>query len=70
MVKSKIGERAEFGRSLFERLVMLGYKKHMLNVQYRMHPSISIFPSKEFYDNQLSDAQTVTEISYNKQTFP
>ncbi|KAK2376777.1 P-loop containing nucleoside triphosphate hydrolase superfamily protein [Trifolium repens] len=66
MVKSKIADRAEFGRSLFERLVMLGYKKHMLNVQYRMHPSISMFPSKEFYDNQLSDAQIVTEISYNK----
>ncbi|PNX65119.1 DNA-binding protein smubp-2, partial [Trifolium pratense] len=56
----------EFGRSLFERLVMLGYKKHMLNVQYRMHPSISMFPCKEFYDNQLSDAQIVTKISYNK----
>ncbi|CAJ2652910.1 unnamed protein product [Trifolium pratense] len=66
MVKSKIADRAEFGRSLFERLVMLGYKKHMLNVQYRMHPSISMFPSKEFYDNQLSDAQIVTEISYSK----
>jgi senataxin len=62
----QIADRAEFGRSLFERLVMLGYKKHMLNVQYRMHPSISMFPSKEFYDNQLSDAQIVTEISYNK----
>ncbi|PNX85125.1 DNA-binding protein smubp-2, partial [Trifolium pratense] len=66
MVKSKIADRAEFGRSLFERLVMLGYKKHMLNVQYRMHPSISMFPCKEFYDNQLSDAQIVTKISYNK----
>ncbi|CAL5189953.1 unnamed protein product [Lathyrus oleraceus] len=66
MVKSKIADRAEFGRSLFERLVMLGYKKHMLNVQYRMHPSISMFPSKEFYDKQLSDAEIVRENSYNK----
>ncbi|KAL5102073.1 hypothetical protein RYX36_006400 [Vicia faba] len=66
MVKSKIADRAEFGRSLFERLVMLGYKKNMLNVQYRMHPSISMFPSKEFYDKQLSDAEIVRETSYNK----
>jgi len=62
----QIADRAEFGRSLFARLVMLGYKKHMLNVQYRMHPSISIFPSKEFYNKKLSDSQMVREISYNK----
>nr|KYP48372.1 Helicase sen1 [Cajanus cajan] len=66
MVKSKIADKAEFGRSLFERLGLLGYKKHMLNVQYRMHPSISMFPSKEFYDQQLSDAPTVRETSYDR----
>ncbi|XP_061347141.1 helicase SEN1-like [Gastrolobium bilobum] len=66
LVKSKIADKAEFGRSLFERLVSLGYEKHMLNVQYRMHPSISSFPSKEFYGEQLSDAPIVREIFYNK----
>ncbi|XP_003616118.3 helicase sen1 [Medicago truncatula] len=66
MVKSEIADRAGFGRSLFERLATLGYKKHMLNVQYRMHPSISIFPSREFYNKKLSDSQIVREISYNK----
>ncbi|KAL2317323.1 hypothetical protein Fmac_031199 [Flemingia macrophylla] len=66
MVKSKIADKAEFGRSLFERLVMLGYKRHMLNVQYRMHPSISMFPSREFYDQKLSDALPVREKSYDK----
>ena len=44
----------------------MGYKRHMLNVQYRMHPSISIFPSKEFYDEQLADASIVKETSYNE----
>ncbi|WJX58554.1 hypothetical protein P8452_43997 [Trifolium repens] len=63
MVKSKIADRAEFGRSLFERLVMLKYNKHMLNLQYRMHPSISRFPSKEFYGGQLSDANIGKEQS-------
>ncbi|MCI03196.1 regulator of nonsense transcripts-like protein, partial [Trifolium medium] len=30
LVKSKIADSCGFGRSMFERLVMLGYKKHML----------------------------------------
>jgi senataxin len=51
---------------MFERLVMLGYKRKMLNVQYRMHPSISLFPCKEFYEEKLSDASIVMEESYNK----
>ncbi|KAK7300605.1 hypothetical protein RJT34_11453 [Clitoria ternatea] len=66
MVKSKVAERAEFGRSLFERLVILGYKRHMFNVQYRMHPSISLFPCIEFYDKKLSDAHIVKEQNYSK----
>ncbi|QHN91954.1 Helicase [Arachis hypogaea] len=39
----------------------------MLNIQYRMHPSISKFPSEEFYDKQLADASIVKLTSYNKQ---
>ena len=66
VIKSQISDDAEFGRSLFERLVLLGYKKHLLDVQYRMHPSISLFPNKEFYDEKLSDAPSVREMSYNK----
>ncbi|KAI9118448.1 hypothetical protein K1719_010780 [Acacia pycnantha] len=66
LVKSEISKEAEFGRSLFERLVSLGYEKHLLNVQYRMHPSISLFPNREFYDGKLSDAPNVGIESYNK----
>ncbi|ESW13974.1 hypothetical protein PHAVU_008G242200 [Phaseolus vulgaris] len=66
LVKSKIAEDAEFGRSLFERLVLLGYKKLMLNVQYRMHPSISLFPCNEFYDGNISDGPNVVQSSYSK----
>ncbi|PRQ45280.1 putative P-loop containing nucleoside triphosphate hydrolase [Rosa chinensis] len=41
MVKSEIAASADFGRSLFGRLAKLGYKKHLLNVQYMgcIHPS-------------------------------
>ncbi|KAL8139250.1 hypothetical protein V2J09_005271 [Rumex salicifolius] len=67
MVQSKIAEEANFGRSLFERLTMLGKKSHLLNVQYRMHPSISLFPNREFYNNEILDAQNVKLECYKKQ---
>ncbi|EEF36194.1 ATP binding protein, putative [Ricinus communis] len=66
MVNSKISEEAGFGRSLFERLVKLGYKKHLLNIQYRMHPSISLLPNREFYGKQILDALNVKEISHER----
>ncbi|KAJ0468730.1 putative P-loop containing nucleoside triphosphate hydrolase, DNA2/NAM7 helicase, helicase [Helianthus annuus] len=66
MVQSKICEEAEFGRSLFERLVLLGHKKHLLNVQYRMHPSISRFPNREFYNKSILDGVNVKSNTYEK----
>ncbi|KAK9062132.1 hypothetical protein SSX86_019318 [Deinandra increscens subsp. villosa] len=66
MVQSKICEEAEFGRSLFERLVLLGHKKHLLNVQYRMHPSISQFPNTEFYDKSILDGANVKSKAHEK----
>ncbi|XP_060669325.1 uncharacterized protein LOC107410487 isoform X2 [Ziziphus jujuba] len=66
MVESKISERAEFGRSLFERFSMQGYKKHLLSVQHRMHPSISLFPNREFYGGQILDGPNVQERSYSR----
>ncbi|KAA8547644.1 hypothetical protein F0562_004073 [Nyssa sinensis] len=66
LVKSKISEEAEFGRSLFERLALLGYRKHLLNLQYRMHPSISLFPNREFYNKQILDAPNVKQKSYQR----
>ncbi|KAF8407484.1 hypothetical protein HHK36_006618 [Tetracentron sinense] len=67
MVNGEICEKAEFGRSLFERMLSLGQEKHLLNVQYRMHPSISSFPNMEFYNKQISNARNVQERSYEKQ---
>ncbi|CAH8307530.1 unnamed protein product [Eruca vesicaria subsp. sativa] len=70
MVQSKIASEADLGRSLFERLVLLGYKKELLNMQYRMHPSISIFPNKEFYGMRILDAPFVRMRSYEKKFLP
>ncbi|KAI3847426.1 hypothetical protein MKW98_032752 [Papaver atlanticum] len=66
MVQSKISENAGFGRSLFERLASLKHDKHLLNVQYRMHPSISAFPNEQFYNRQILDASNVKQRSYSK----
>jgi superfamily I DNA and/or RNA helicase len=35
-------------------------------MQYRMHPSISLFPNKEFYGGLIQDASTVKERNYQK----
>ncbi|KAJ1703631.1 hypothetical protein LUZ63_003410 [Rhynchospora breviuscula] len=67
LVKSKISDEADFGRSLFERLSSLGYSKHLLDIQYRMHPKISRFPVSNFYDNCISDGPNVTSPAYEKQ---
>ncbi|KAF8109229.1 hypothetical protein N665_0100s0018 [Sinapis alba] len=40
--------------------------KSELDVQYRMHPSISLFPNIEFYDGKISDAAIVKESNYQK----
>ncbi|KAK4347649.1 hypothetical protein RND71_033988 [Anisodus tanguticus] len=66
MVKSKVCEEAKFGRSLFERLALLQFKKQLLNLQYRMHPSISSFPNRAFYQNQIIDAPNVRSTEYQK----
>ncbi|KAL8476390.1 hypothetical protein ACS0TY_028893 [Phlomoides rotata] len=66
MVQSEICEKADFGRSLFERLVRLGHRKQLLSVQYRMHPSISLFPNNMFYGNLIKNGPNVTASGYKK----
>ena len=50
---------AGLSQSLFERLVVLGIRPIRLQVQYRMHPSLSEFPSNLFYDGTLQNGVTV-----------
>lgn len=47
--------------SLFERLILLGNQPRRLEVQYRMHPCLSEFPSNMFYDGMLQNGVTAQE---------
>uniref|UniRef100_A0ACD5YN50 Uncharacterized protein n=1 Tax=Avena sativa TaxID=4498 RepID=A0ACD5YN50_AVESA len=66
LVKSKISENADFGRSVFERLSSLGCGNHLLSTQYRMHPEISRFPVSRFYGSQIHDGPNVISKSYKR----
>lgn len=39
--------------SLFERMLKAGVPPCLLDIQYRMHPSLAAFPSDEFYAGKL-----------------
>ena len=58
IIKCKLAEKAGLENSLFRRLIDLGHKPYMLGIQYRMHPSISAFPSFTFYNNLLQNGVT------------
>lgn len=55
-VVSEAGKRAALDRSLLQRLLDNGYPHDLLSVQHRMHPEISRFPNRQFYENRLRDA--------------
>ncbi|XWS55196.1 hypothetical protein CRYUN_Cryun10bG0153800 [Craigia yunnanensis] len=60
-VISPIAEKFGYGTSLFKRFQRAGYPVKMLKTQYRMHPEIRSFPSKEFYDEALEDGSDVQD---------
>ena len=52
---------AGLSQSLFQRLVLLGVKPIRFAVQYRMHPSLTEFPSSAFYEGQIQNAVSDSE---------
>ncbi|KAL8171654.1 hypothetical protein V2J09_023458 [Rumex salicifolius] len=69
MVQSKVAEYANFGRSLFERLSLLGKNRHLLHVQYRKHPSISLFPNQDFLKERCIIPILFINVSSGKEDF-
>lgn len=61
MKLSKVAKSARFDLSLMERLMLIGFKPSLLNVQFRMHPELADYPSKIFYGNFLKTKFNETE---------
>ncbi|TPP67167.1 putative NAM7-nonsense-mediated mRNA decay protein [Fasciola gigantica] len=53
--------KAGLDRSLFQRFCTLGAPLVRLEIQYRMHPELSRFPSRMFYDNQIRNGVRASE---------
>ena len=70
VVMCKKAARAGLARSLFERLVVLGIRPIRLEVQYRMHPALSEFPSNLFYEGSLQNGVHGTERKLKGIDFP
>lgn len=70
VIMNKKAARAGFNQSLFERLITLNIRPIRLQVQYRMHPSLSEFPSNMFYEGTLQNGITAQERQRKDIDFP
>ena len=70
VIMNKKAARAGLTQSLFERLVVLGNRPIRLQVQYRMHPCCSEFPSNMFYEGTLQNGVTAPERLRKNVDFP
>lgn len=70
VVMCKKAARAGLSQSLFERLVVLGIRPFRLEVQYRMHPELSRFPSNFFYEGSLQNGVCADERKLKGIDFP
>mmetsp|Transcript_9231 Transcript_9231/g.27028 ORF Transcript_9231/g.27028 Transcript_9231/m.27028 type:complete len:763 (-) Transcript_9231:654-2942(-) len=70
VVLCKAAARAGLNQSMFERLVLLGIRPIRLQVQYRMHPCLSEFPSDMFYEGSLQNGVTEAQRTPAAEVFP
>jgi regulator of nonsense transcripts 1 len=70
VIMNKKAAKAGLSQSLFERLIILGNRPIRLQVQYRMHPCLSEFPSNMFYEGTLQNGVTAPERLRKNIDFP
>jgi senataxin len=73
-VLSQAAANLQYEQSLFVRMFnRFRDCVHMLNMQFRMHPAISKFPSREFYQGKLLDGPRMAELTarpWHSKLFP
>ena len=70
VITEKRAAAAGLGQSMFERLVALGVRPIRLQVQYRMHPKLSAFPSVTFYEGTLQNGVSADDRKSSLADFP
>lgn len=70
VITEKRAAAAGLGQSMFERLVALGVRPIRLQVQYRMHPALSAFPSVTFYEGTLQNGVSANDRRSSLADFP
>jgi len=70
VVTSAKARTAGLAQSLFERLIHLGVQPIRLQIQYRMHPCLSEFPSNMFYEGTLQNGVSENERTLSHVEFP
>ena len=70
VVVNKVAAKAGLKQSMFERLIALGVRPVRLEVQYRMHPALSEFPSAAFYEGSLQNGVTASDRKVGGLDFP
>lgn len=70
VILNKKASDAGLRQSLFERMILLGHTPIRLEVQYRMHPCLSEFPSNMFYDGSLQNGITSDDRMVLHSNFP
>lgn len=61
---------AGLNMSLFERLIRMGHRPLRLQIQYRMHPTLSVFPSDTFYEGSLQNGVSAAQRTIEDFDFP
>ena len=70
IVLSRAAKRSGYDVSLMQRITGLGIRPSFLKMQYRMHPSISQFPSEVFYNKLIIDAVSAAERTWERPVLP
>lgn len=63
-VISQRADKLNYSRSLFVRMFEQAREQvYLLSIQYRMHPDISLHPSKTFYESKLDDGPNMAQLT-------